>query len=248
MQKLVNELRDELRQELKTAREAIERDFRAQIKALRAEFRDDAHSMEHMNAVFEDTRQNYDAIKTENAELKEENSNLRTELDEIKKRLADAESRLQHSEQYSRNKNIEIKGIEENPNEDVTAVVCKLGQLSGVNVVPDDIEACHRVHARNKPGCIIVQFTRRQKRDDLLEKARKLRLKNSDFGNNSASPVYVNDHLCPTLKRLLGMAVTKKRESGWKYVWCRNGKIFAKKSDGSETLAIRREHDLEKIQ
>lgn len=245
MQKLVNELRDELRQELKTARKAIKRDFRTQMKALRAELRDDAHSMEHMNAVFEDARQNYDAIKAENAELKEENSNLRTEL---KKRLADAEFRLRHSEQYSRNKNIEIKGIEENPNEDATAAVCKLGQLSGANVVPDDIEACHRVHARNKPGCIIGQFTRRQKRDDLLEKAKKLRLKNGDFGNNSVSPVYVNEHLCPTLKRLLGMAVTKKRESGWKYVWCRNGKIFAKKSDGSETLAIKREHDLEKIQ
>lgn len=246
MQKLINDLRDELRQELKTVREAVEREFRAQMKALRTELRDDVHSMDHMNAVFEDIQQNFDAMKAENAELKDENSQLRAELDGIKKRLADAESRLQHLEQYSRNKNIEIKGIEESPNEDVTAVVCKLGQLSGVSVEPDDIESCHRVHARNKPGCIIVQFMRRQKRDALLEKARKLRLKNSDFGNKSASPVYVNEHLCPTLKRLLGMAVTKKRESGWKYVWCRYGKIFAKKSDGSETLAIR--HDLDKIQ
>lgn len=74
MQKLINDLRDELRQELKTVREAVEREFRAQMKALRTELRDDVHSMDHMNAVFEDIQQNFNAMKAENAELKDENS------------------------------------------------------------------------------------------------------------------------------------------------------------------------------
>ncbi|KAH7980083.1 hypothetical protein HPB49_012982 [Dermacentor silvarum] len=117
-------------------KEAVERDFRVQVKALRTEIRVDVYSMYHINAVFQDIRQNCDAIKAENAELKDENSKLRAELDGIKKRLAGAESHLQNSEQYSGKMNIEIKGIEEeSPNKGVTAVVWKLGQLSGFVVV-----------------------------------------------------------------------------------------------------------------
>lgn len=187
-------------------------------------------------------------MKAENASLTAENATLRAELDSMRKRLADVESRLLLSEQYSRNKNIEIKGIEEAPSENLTDTVCKLGALSGVTIEPEDIEVVHRVPSKAKPSGIVVQFARRQKRDALIEKARKLRLTNTDFGNSSAAPVFVNDHLCPILKRLLGMVVAKKKASGWKYVWSRGGKIYAKKSDDSATVIIKHELDLDKIQ
>lgn len=243
----MNDMKEELRQEIKAAREAVERDLRAEMRAFRTEFRDEAQSMDHMNSVFEDMRGEFAAIKSENAALKDQNIALREELDGLQKRLADAESRLLHSEQYSRRNNIEIKGIEENKDENVTEIVCKLGELAHEPITADDIEACHRVPAKNKPSCIVVQFARRQKRDALLEKAKKMRLNNTDFGCSSTSPVFVNDHLCPTLKRLLGATVSKKHACSWKYVWSRNGKIFAKKSDESETIIIRQEKDLEKI-
>lgn len=247
MNQAIIDLKNELRQEIKAAREAVERDLRAEIRTLRTDFHEETHSMDHMNSVFEGMRTEFAAMKSENEALKKHNSALREELDGLQKRLADAESRLQHSEQYSRRNNIEIKGIEETKGENVTAIVCKLGELSHEPITADDIETCHRVPAKNKPSCIVVQFARRQKRDALLEKAKKLRLKNTDFGLASSSPVFVNAHLCPALKRLLGMAVSKKHACSWKYVWSHNGKIYAKKHDASETVVIRQEKDLEKI-
>lgn len=86
-----------------------------------------------------------------------------------------------------------------------------------------------------------MPFTRRQKRDAFFEKARKLQLNNKGFGNASTLPVFVNEHLWPTLKRLVAMAVSKKRESGWKYVWSRNKKIYARKSDSSQVITIKNE-------
>lgn len=246
-QQLINELRDQMRLEMKNVRETVERDLRAEIRDIRTEFREEAHSIEHFNEVFEELENKCKAALADNVSLKEQNNELRSELGVMQKRLAEAESRLLLSEQYSRNKNIEIKGIEENANENVTDIVCKLGALADVPVTPDDIEACHRVPSKAKPNPIVVQFAKRQKRDDLIEKARKIRLSNKDFGKSSSSPVYVNDHLCPILKRLLGVTVAKKKVTGWKYVWTRGGKIYAKKSDDSATLIIRHEHDLEKM-
>lgn len=197
-----------------------------------------------MNEAFEGMRKVDDTIKAENANLKGESNALWAERDAIRKRFADTESRLLFSEQYSRNRNIEIKGIEEKPNENVSDIVGELGVLSGVPVTPQDIVACHCAPSKSKPNKMVVQFTRRQKRDEFFEKTRTLRLNNNDFGNTSTLPVFVNDHFCPILKRLLGMAVSKKRESGWKDVWNRNGKIYARKSDGSEVIAIKNECDL----
>ncbi|KAH9382955.1 hypothetical protein HPB48_023592 [Haemaphysalis longicornis] len=144
-----------------------------------------------MNGVLEEMYKNYDTATMENAALKNENRELQAELQATQNRLTDAESRLLLSEQYSRNKNIEIKGIEERADEKVTDIVCKLGTLTGVPVTAEDIEACHRVPSQSKSYNIVVQFSRRQKRDALLEKARKLRLSSTDFGNTSTSPVFV---------------------------------------------------------
>lgn len=248
MTQMTSDLRDELRQEIKAAREAVERDLRAEIRALRTDHREQTKSIEHMSDIFEKLRQECSDVKADNVSLRTENAAFRAELDAMRKRLADVESRLLLSEQYSRNKNIEIKGIEEAPAENLTDTVCKLGALAGVTIEPDDIEVCHRVPSKAKPSGIVVQFAKRQKRDSLIEKARKLRLTNRDFGNSSAAPVFVNEHLCPILKRLLGMAVAKKKANGWRYVWSRGGKIYAKKSDDSATITIKHELDLDKIQ
>ncbi|KAH9367239.1 hypothetical protein HPB48_003867 [Haemaphysalis longicornis] len=116
-----------------------------------------------MNGVFEEMRKNYVTAKIENAALKNENRELQAELQVTQNRLPDAESHLLLSEQYSENKNIEIKGIEESPDEKVTDIVCKLGTLTRVPVTAEEIEACHRVPSISKPYNIVVQFSRRQK-------------------------------------------------------------------------------------
>ncbi|KAH6919672.1 hypothetical protein HPB50_029344 [Hyalomma asiaticum] len=94
---------------------------------------------------------------------------------------------------------------------------------------------------------VVVQFKTRQKRDSVLEKARKKRIRNREVGVADESPIFVNEHLCPALKRLLSLAINKKRERHWRFVWTRNGKIFARRSETSDAIRIECERDLGKI-
>lgn len=80
-----------------------------------------------------------------------------------------------------------------------------------------------------------------------MKKAKKTRLLNSDIGLGNSAPVFVNEHLCPTLKRLLGMATKRKYEHGWKSVWSYNGRIYALQNDDSDSIVISYESDLRKI-
>lgn len=124
-----------------------------------------------------------------------------------------------------------------------------LGDAIDERISETDVDVCHRV-PRKDQGCpnVVVQFHSRAKREAVIEKARTKRVCASSFGFSEPLPVFVNEHLCPTLKKLLGQAVARKKERNWKYAWTKDGKIFARKTDTSRTLRITCEQDLEKIQ
>lgn len=52
-------------------------------------------------------------------------------------------------------------------------------------------------------------------------------------------PVYVAEHLTPANKSLHAEARRKAKESDYKFVWIRNGRIFARKNETSQALLIR---------
>lgn len=41
------------------------------------------------------------------------------------------------------------------------------------------------------------------------------------------------------------MAVARKREHNWRFVWTKNGRIFARRTESSDAVAIQCESDLE---
>lgn len=134
-------------------------------------------------------------------------------------------------------------------NENLFAVVAKLGSLVNEPICDADVDVCHRV-PRKDGGCpnIVVQFRSRSKRDGLIEKARKRRISATEFGQSGHASIFVNEHLCPTLKKLLGQVVARKKDKQWKYAWTRDGKIFARKTDTSRALRISAVQDLDKME
>ncbi|KAH7937691.1 hypothetical protein HPB49_014809 [Dermacentor silvarum] len=112
-----------------------------------------------------------------------------------------------------------------------------------------DIERVHWVPtAKNETKKnVVVQFAQRQKRDSFVKNARRKSLKCSDVGIDSRAAVFVNEHLGPELKRLLGRATARKHEVGWKHVWVREGKIFARQANGAPRIRILSGEDVAKM-
>lgn len=46
----------------------------------------------------------------------------------------------------------------------------------------------------------------------------------------------VIDHFCPDLRRLLEQATSKKRKCDWKFVWVKNGQMFARNAEAAPTV------------
>lgn len=247
--KLFSDFKEEMKQEFRTLKVSLERDFRTEIREMRTDLRDIKTSIEFINGTFEDMKQKIETVMSENAVLHQENITLRERCSAIEKTAKENVVRMTNCEQYSRNHNLEIKGVPPSNSENLTAVLGSLGEIVGEPILPTDIEICHRVPTRD-PGKsnIVIQFQRRLKRNAVLEKAKsKRRILASDLGLSSPNLVYVNEHLCPTMKMLLGKAISKKREHGWSYVWVRGGKIFARRSESTPVVSITHEDDIGKI-
>lgn len=216
---------------------------------LRKEMREMKISMNFFNKEFESMKKECTELKNENASLRATQEMLLQEIAALKKKVQENALSVTAQEQYSRNKNIEIKGIPRESNENLEGILGKVGDLIGEPIRKDDIETCHRLPVRGADSDpnIVVVFNNRAKRDAIIEKARKSRFTTSDIGYTKKQSVYVNEHLCPRLKKLLGMTIAKKRELNWRFAWAKGGKVYARQTETSRIVRIACEADLEKM-
>lgn len=234
--------------------ESLKREFRKEIRDLKS-------SLDFVSKEYESLKKECSDIKRENTALKATQGTLLREIECLKKTTQENAMRITAQDQYSRNKNVEIKGIPQAANENLAQVLTKIGDALGEAITEHDIEACHRVPARsatarsNASGHqdssvnsnIVVCFNRRVKRDALMAKAKRTRINSEDLGFATKQPVYINEHLCPQLKRLLGLTIARKRELNWRFAWTRGGKVFARKTDTSRAIQMTSEADLDKM-
>ncbi|KAH9371958.1 hypothetical protein HPB48_000567 [Haemaphysalis longicornis] len=238
----IAKLLKDFKQEMREMRTALEKEFRKEYKELKS-------SIDFFSTQFDSMATRCAKIEKENAALKKDNAALLAGCQSFKKLVTTSEQRLTDLEQYSRNKNVEIKGIPAAAEESLPAILQQLGNAIAEPITEADVDICHRVPKKDG-GCpnIVVQFKSRVKRDAVIDKARKKRLNASTFKLEGNSHVFVNDHLCPVLKKLLGEDIARKNEKKWKYTWTKGGKIYPRRTDESRTLRVTSLKDIEKIQ
>lgn len=213
-------------------------------------------------------------VKDELRELKNSNEFISNKLDEFSKQMSDIQKRMKkfdkldqkvHSleadvltlksnlsdqDQRSRLNNVEIKGVPLKKGENLFSIVESICKTTGTGFCKSQINFLHRspLHGTNEKS-IIVSFLNRYVKDEFIASARSYKdLSAADLGYTSAKQrVYVNDHLNGALKMLLNKTKSKTKDTNYKYVWVKHGKIHVRKSDTSPVLIIANELDLNKL-
>lgn len=221
VKKQLDDFRRELRLEIRTIKDSVK--FSSDAADNVAEIMKDMKEM----------RLDMKKLVERNRELEIENQQLHQRVDEL--------------EQYQRLHNLEIKGL---PSEcDETTVIKEIVNKLGETLDEQDIDVCHKVkipHSAEKN--VIVRFTRRSKRNVVLAKARKARLTTESLGfDGTSKKIYINEHLTPKNKRLLGAVVARKKAIGWKFVWTTDGKVLARRGESTPTMHITSLSDVERM-
>ncbi|XP_046685393.1 uncharacterized protein LOC124371122 [Homalodisca vitripennis] len=176
-----------------------------------------------------------DALTAENKQLKDKVYNL--------------EQKVEDMEQYSRRNCVELQGVPVVGN--VLDTVKEVGKALGMEVTDTMVDACHTLAKRSsdsKPPGIIIKFVRRFDAENMMAKRRaKKDFSTRHIGLTSDEPIYVNESLTPTRRRLLGMTRDFKIKNNYQFVWVRGGKIFLRKDEKGPVSVIRGQVDLDNL-
>lgn len=165
----------------------------------------------------------------------------------------------------SRLKNIEVRGIPAEQGENIYKIVDFLSSYAGITLHPQDVDYAYRVqpkktearaaersdgNSRSPP--IVVCMTTRRCRDELLDavkmKCRTDPLTTAAFRTSlPIHNVYVNEHMSHNNKIILYNAKLAAKQAKWRFVWTKNGKIRARKTDTSAIVNITNLSDVAQI-
>ncbi|XP_063372262.1 uncharacterized protein LOC134660448 [Cydia amplana] len=223
-----------------------------QLKPLKQSVQEIKNSMEFMNSRFEDIETEQVAAKKAMGDLQVDNTKMKTEIVELNQRINNFEQQVRAS-------NLELQCVPENKQENLISIVCSMASTVGSTLSETNILNCTRIaklHADStRPRSIVVQLASPRVRNELLaatvtyNKANPYDKLNSEHLGlpGAKTPVYLVEHLSPANKTLHAATRKKAKEHGYKYVWVRDGRVYARKTDQSEYIYIRNMDSLNKI-
>lgn len=182
------------------------------------------------------------SLETQGQQLKKlekKVSDLEVQLLTKDSRISQLELEVENLEQYSRKNNIEIHGVPARENEDLMQVVASIAQKLSLPVpTTEQIEAVHRIKAKsNLAPPILVRFFRRDVRDSWLGKRTVLK----------SEKIFINENLTARVKKLLWLSKCCAKEKAYKFVWARNGRVYARKLEGAPLIRIDNEAGLNNL-
>lgn len=179
--------------------------------------------------------------------------NLQKENLELKNKISALDTRVNDLEQYSKLNNLIVHNLPESPKENIIDVVKHIGDKIGVPIRPDDVDMAHRLKSNNldnkHPRTIVVRFISRLTKDKFLTSFKQN--KNMSTGTlqftGPDQKIFISEHLSQFNSKLYKDSRDILRQKGFKYVWTKNCRIFARKDDTARIKLIQCQEDIQKL-
>lgn len=188
-------------------------------------------------------------------EVVAENTRLRNQLGCIEKRLVALEGRNHGLPNKKSSKptaavaetvfKATIAGVAERTDEDPKTIVSNL--LTKIEApIGDSVISCERLQSKEPNSVLLVTFSDRKSLDSFIKKARELKPTNTIFGGDNHERIYVNEKLPAACYQLLKQAKVL-RQHGFRFIWSRNGRVLARKEEGSKVSHIKDANDINSL-
>ncbi|CAG5050881.1 unnamed protein product [Parnassius apollo] len=251
----------------------IKQEFDIAVDKLKKEF---TETTDFLSAQLVEVKSDMSAFSNKISLLENENEKLQAELcylknqnfpstyQDLRNTITQLQVNLNERDQQALLNDLEISGIPENVNESVQHIVVAVAAKLGTQLEESDIVSASRVgksqrlsdlktQALGRPSHhrhIVVRLSRRVIRDEMLRNARVRRgATTADLGlpSHEPRPFYLNERVTSTNRQLFGKARDIGRGLNWKYIWTKEGRIFARQSDSSKIYQLQSIADIERI-
>ena len=188
---------------------------------------------------FNEFTSKYNKVYSELQQCKSFNSHLLT-------RIIQLERNAVTNSQYSRRETIELNPVPVEIYEDVLEEsICKALSLTGVNVVPEDLRACHRMKRSDR---LIVKFKCRKQKQLLIYKRKNLGTKSQELTNLKFSGrLFVSESMSNENQQLAYKCRQLKSARKIHSIWFFNNAINIKLTEHGRTHKVFHVTDIENL-
>ena len=219
------------------------------LNQLKETVKDMKEAVEFLSSKYDDVMAKLKELEGVKMQHEEKIHKLENELGSKDKVISDLSLRMRLSEQYSRNRNIEISGLEYQQGENLLEVLEKIAGRIRVPYSENDVDVVHRLPSKRETEFprVVVQFTSRKVRNKWLKNKKNDRIMSKEVtGGYSDNMVYLNTHLTNEWKDLLWKARQHGKPKGYLAIWFRDNKILAKRNFADkDAIIITKEEDIQ---
>lgn len=167
----------------------------------------------------------------------------------LEEAVATLQMELNDRDQELLSNDVQVTNVPEEPGESAAGLATRICAKLGVELDVRDVVLVHRAgRAREagRPRPLVLRLARRSVKDELLRGARTRRGATTEGLGVAGAPqrFYVNERLTGANRRLFQQAREAARTAAWRFVWTRDGRILARRSEGQPTHRVRRLADL----
>ncbi|CAH2088285.1 unnamed protein product [Euphydryas editha] len=255
-----DDIRDVFREEFAAMRQSLVSEFQKTLKDMvKSELRSIREDISALDKSVSFLSKEYDSFKKDWLSYSKSIHDLESQNLELADTVRDLTFRLQAMEINNRSSNLEMQCVPEHKSENLVTTVIQLSKIVGCELRENEIHHCTRVAKLNKednrPRSIIIKLSSPRVRDTLLAGVIKFnksnptdKLNTSHIGiSGDKRPIFVSEHLSPSIKKLHAAARTMAKEKGYKFVWTRNGRVFVRKSENSPFIYIKDKVTIDKL-
>ena len=193
--------------------------------------------LEELTNRFDEFMSKYDVISSDLAIVKNCNSLLASKIIQLEKNLL-------NSSQYHRREILELSPIPSDiPNDVLEDRICDALSLTGEEVSPADLQACHRMKKKN---FVIVKFKCRKLRNKVLSSRKKLADKSEALQNLKLDEkLFVTESMCAENHQLSYYCRKLKRAKKLHSNWFFNNAVNVRVTENGDIKKIYHISDLE---
>ena len=154
--------------------------------------------LEKLKAENDKLKQDVSSLKKVVRKAEDDVADLNDDLDGLKSNFDSTICQIDYLEQYNRKHNLEIHGIPESSEENLSDKIIKLGKVLNVHIVNNNIDICHRMATRRSnggPTPNIVRFRSYRAKSELYKSKKHLRSVSLNNYFHDAEAAYINENL-----------------------------------------------------
>ncbi|XP_028166566.1 uncharacterized protein LOC114357242 [Ostrinia furnacalis] len=194
-------------------------------------------------------------------DVKDKISHLEVERKKMSSEIISINNKIENLECINKKTSVEIRNVPNSKKRESKSTLFDMIQHLQTGISLED-EYCGQIRdvyrtnykSQSNVSTVVIEFMTTLAKEKFISKTKLFSNSKGDQTNSklmgldgASTPIYISEHLSPRTRKLFYLAREFAKQNEYKYCWTSGGKVFLRKSEGSQHLLVKDDNDLKSL-